>query len=224
VIDATEEAYSSESGSGSGGGIRGWLEAKWRRWDANHSLTALHPTHPPAYWRTIAQPLHSLPPSLRSEHLKYRRAAEEEEEEEGGGDGAYEEEDEDSREFRDMFRLVPHSGHSSSSSSSAAAAALCSLAPTRPFSDIPAYGAKNAAAIKSVETIDIDGNSIDSNTAAAAAAAAADTVAALAANSQSGNVQWTELTDNGKKKSATAASTAKSVRKHVSVINVSTDV
>ena len=121
-----------------------------------------------------------------------------------------------------MFRLVPHSGHSSSSSSSAAAAALCSLAPTRPFSDIPAYGAKNAAAIKSVETIDIDGNSIDSNTAAAAAAA--DTVAALAANSQSGNVQWTELTDNGKKKSATAASTAKSVRKHVSVINVSTDV
>ena len=221
MIDATEEAYSSESGSGSGGGIRGWLEAKWRRWDANHSLTALHPTHPPAYWRTIAQPLHSLPPSLRSEHLKYRRAAEEEEEEEGGGDGAYEEEDEDSREFRDMFRLVPHSGHSSSSSSSAAAAALCSLAPTRPFSDIPAYGAKNAAAIKSVETIDIDGNSIDSNTAAAAAA---DTVAALAANSQSGNVQWTELTDNGKKKSATAASTAKSVRKHVSVINVSTDV
>jgi glycosyltransferase involved in cell wall biosynthesis len=43
----------------------GWFENVWKRWDADHSLTNLHPTHPAAYRRAIEQPYSALPPVLR---------------------------------------------------------------------------------------------------------------------------------------------------------------
>ena len=43
----------------------GWFENVWKRWDADHSLTNLHPTHPAAYQRAVEQPYSALPPVLR---------------------------------------------------------------------------------------------------------------------------------------------------------------
>lgn len=43
----------------------GWYESVWRRWDSDHSMTDLHPTHPAAYKRAVEQPYWALPPVLR---------------------------------------------------------------------------------------------------------------------------------------------------------------
>jgi len=47
----------------------GWFQTIWKRWDSNHSLTNLHPTHPPAYRRAIEQPYWALPPVLRKKQI-----------------------------------------------------------------------------------------------------------------------------------------------------------
>lgn len=35
---------------------RGWFEGVWKRWDENHDLENLHPTHPASYRRAIRAP------------------------------------------------------------------------------------------------------------------------------------------------------------------------
>ena len=43
----------------------GWFQNIWKGWDADHSLTGLHPTHPQAYARAIEVSAATLPPQLR---------------------------------------------------------------------------------------------------------------------------------------------------------------
>lgn len=43
----------------------GWMDDVWHRWDDDHHLKNLHPTHPSAFAGTINRPLWSLPPALR---------------------------------------------------------------------------------------------------------------------------------------------------------------
>jgi GT2 family glycosyltransferase/tetratricopeptide (TPR) repeat protein/predicted SAM-dependent methyltransferase len=47
----------------------GWFQNVWKRWDSDHSLANLHPTHPPAYRRAIEQPYWALPPVLRKKQI-----------------------------------------------------------------------------------------------------------------------------------------------------------
>jgi len=42
-----------------------WYENIWKRWDSDHTLIDLHPTHPSSYHRATRQPLSALPPILR---------------------------------------------------------------------------------------------------------------------------------------------------------------
>jgi len=42
-----------------------WFENVWKEWDIKHSLTNLHPTHPPAYQQAVEQPYSALPPVLK---------------------------------------------------------------------------------------------------------------------------------------------------------------
>lgn len=51
----------------------GWMHDIWRRWDDNHNLSNLHPTHPPAFAGTIEQPLWALPPALRRLSLRAKK-------------------------------------------------------------------------------------------------------------------------------------------------------
>jgi glycosyltransferase involved in cell wall biosynthesis len=43
----------------------GWFENVWKKWDSDHSLTDLHPTHPACYQRAVEQPYSELPPVLK---------------------------------------------------------------------------------------------------------------------------------------------------------------
>ncbi len=43
----------------------GWFDNVWKKWDSDHSLTNLHPTHPSAYQRAVEQPYSALPPVLK---------------------------------------------------------------------------------------------------------------------------------------------------------------
>ena len=47
----------------------GWIERVWRRWRQEPEMENLHPVHPPAYKRSVARPLATLPPHLRSYYL-----------------------------------------------------------------------------------------------------------------------------------------------------------
>jgi GT2 family glycosyltransferase/predicted O-methyltransferase YrrM len=42
-----------------------WFQSIWKRWDSDHSLSNLHPTHPSVYQRAVSQPTAALPPVLR---------------------------------------------------------------------------------------------------------------------------------------------------------------
>ena len=49
----------------------GWFEKVWKKWDSDHSLKNLHPTHPHAYQRAVEQPYSALPPVLRTVEQPY---------------------------------------------------------------------------------------------------------------------------------------------------------
>ncbi len=46
----------------------GWFENVWKKWDSDHSLTDLHPTHPSSYQRAVEQPYSALPPVLKERY------------------------------------------------------------------------------------------------------------------------------------------------------------
>jgi len=50
--------------------IPGWFENIWKKWDTDHEMINLHPTHPHAYQKAVEQPYASLPPILRKRYLK----------------------------------------------------------------------------------------------------------------------------------------------------------
>lgn len=50
--------------------IPGWFENVWKKWDTDHEMINLHPTHPHAYQRAVEQPYSSLPPILRRRYLE----------------------------------------------------------------------------------------------------------------------------------------------------------
>jgi GT2 family glycosyltransferase/glycosyltransferase involved in cell wall biosynthesis/predicted Zn-dependent protease len=50
--------------------IPGWFENVWKRWDSDHSMRNIHPTHPQAYQQAVEQPYSALPPVLKKRYLK----------------------------------------------------------------------------------------------------------------------------------------------------------
>jgi len=50
--------------------IPGWFEKVWKRWDSDHSMRNIHPTHPQAYQQAVEQPYSLLPPVLKRRYLK----------------------------------------------------------------------------------------------------------------------------------------------------------
>jgi len=45
--------------------VEGWFENVWLKWDTDHNLQNLHPTHPPEFKRAIPVDLNSLPEVMR---------------------------------------------------------------------------------------------------------------------------------------------------------------
>jgi GT2 family glycosyltransferase/tetratricopeptide (TPR) repeat protein len=53
--------------------IPGWFENIWKKWDSDHSLTNLHPTHPYCYQHAVEQPYSAFPPVLKRRYLAEAR-------------------------------------------------------------------------------------------------------------------------------------------------------
>jgi GT2 family glycosyltransferase/glycosyltransferase involved in cell wall biosynthesis/Flp pilus assembly protein TadD len=47
----------------------GWFENIWKKWDTDHALSNLHPTHPECYQRAVEQSYAALPPVLKRHYL-----------------------------------------------------------------------------------------------------------------------------------------------------------
>lgn len=46
--------------------VRDWYERVWLGWDSDHSMTDLHPTHPPEYKRAVVTDIGDLPEVMRA--------------------------------------------------------------------------------------------------------------------------------------------------------------